>query len=317
LETSTIFENISDSIITHINSAENGIKICVPWITDDDILNALINKAKKGIHIQIITLNDEFNRKKQAHYNMLIKNNSKVYLVDPLTNGGIPHNKFCVIDNNSVLISGSYNWSYNAKKNDENIIIHIPVEFEDLIFIDAFQEKFDQLLIKYGIENEDEGPSWDEITSLQKNDEEKLKYATDLSTLALKDIEDNKLESALELINKSIEIDRSLRYITSEPYFYWLRHNIFRKLGMYIESLDALFLFGDEINDYDNDNQELFKKSYAFLKTIIEENGIETYKIIENLNIKTRSKLYLFSRFKIEPYFFTYDELIMGNNLPF
>ena len=39
------------------------------------------------------------------------------------TNGGIMHNKFCIIDTH-VVITGSYNWSNNAEfKNDENIEI--------------------------------------------------------------------------------------------------------------------------------------------------------------------------------------------------
>jgi phosphatidylserine/phosphatidylglycerophosphate/cardiolipin synthase-like enzyme len=32
------------------------------------------------------------------------------------------HHKFCIIDG-YVVITGSYNWSYNAENNDENILI--------------------------------------------------------------------------------------------------------------------------------------------------------------------------------------------------
>lgn len=32
------------------------------------------------------------------------------------------HNKFCIIDSN-IVITGSYNWSFKARMNDENILI--------------------------------------------------------------------------------------------------------------------------------------------------------------------------------------------------
>ena len=122
METLNVFDNISEHIIKHIKNAENAIYICVPWLTDEKILIELVEKTKQNVHIEIITLNDEFNRLKSKYFNKLISNGSKVYFIDKTAQGGIPHLKFCVIDD-EILITGSYNWSNNARKNDENILI--------------------------------------------------------------------------------------------------------------------------------------------------------------------------------------------------
>ena len=37
------------------------------------------------------------------------------------------HNKFCVIDR-STVINGSYNWSYKARQNHENITVSTNAE---------------------------------------------------------------------------------------------------------------------------------------------------------------------------------------------
>jgi hypothetical protein len=59
------------------------------------------------------------------------------------------HHKFCIIDN-TVIINGSYNWSYAARSNEENITIlsrEKDVREENLVF-DGFRAKHNFLCNK-------------------------------------------------------------------------------------------------------------------------------------------------------------------------
>ena len=48
------------------------------------------------------------------------------------------HNKFCIIDN--LVITGSYNWTYHANKNSENILMT-----DEESVVNSYREEFDKL----------------------------------------------------------------------------------------------------------------------------------------------------------------------------
>ena len=64
--------------------------------------------------------NDDINQN-AIDFEQLNLGKSAIYRVGD-GNMDLMHNKFCVIDGYTV-ITGSYNWSYKAQKNHENIII--------------------------------------------------------------------------------------------------------------------------------------------------------------------------------------------------
>jgi len=302
METSNIFENINKHIIQHINVAEHSIVICVPWLTDDSILQELVKKSKQKVHVEIIALNDEFNRAKTFYFNKLIANGSEVYLIDRTLDGGILHHKFCVIDN-ETLITGSYNWSSSAKKNDENITIYVGgTDFEDYVFIDEYDVQFRKILYKYGIRNEDD--DWDEAIDYAMNAENKQDEAKAYYDVAYKLFIDNKAVEALESINEGI---KKLPY--SNKNYFWLKYIILRSLKRYLECTDNLYNYLWEIADNDFEEIENFKKTYSAFITLIIQNGSETYKLITDINQKTKVKLGKFALLKIEPHFFSYEEL--------
>jgi hypothetical protein len=303
MESTTIFENISQAIIAHIKLAENRIRVCVPWITDDDILTALIEKAKQNVHVELLMDNNEYNRAKSKFFNQLTAKGSKVYLVDKTPNGGMIHHKFCTIDR-EILITGSYNWSNNAKKNDENIEINVAEDDDDFIDILKYDTQFQKLLYKYEIENEYEG--WDKAKEYVSQSSRKQDEAKEYYDLACKHLKDKNYEEALISINIGIS---KLPY--PDENYYFTKHIVLRNKGEFLESTEYLFKFLSEIAGNDSDSIELFKKTYvAFIKTI-KDNGVETYKLINNVNQKTRANMGLFANHNIEPHFFNFDELEM------
>lgn len=303
MESTTIFENISQAIIQQIKLAENGIRVCVPWITDDDILRTLIEKAKQNVYVELLMDNNEHNRAKSSFFNQLIAKGSKVYMVDKSSNGGMIHHKFCTIDR-EILITGSYNWSNNAKNNDENIVISTANDDDDFIELLKYDTQFQKLLYKYGIENEDEG--WDKAEEYVSQSTKKQEEAKEYYEFATKYLNDKNYEKALEAINIGIS---KLPY--PDINYFFIKHIVLRNKGEILESTEYLFKFLSEIAENDSDSIELFKKTYVVFIKMVKDIGIETYKIIDSINQKTRVNLGSFTNRNIEPHFFTFEELDM------
>ena len=74
----SVFDDIQKSIILQIRQAENEIFICVPWLTDVEILNELILKLKEGLGVELL-LNDESNRSKSEYYNKIVAKGGSLF----------------------------------------------------------------------------------------------------------------------------------------------------------------------------------------------------------------------------------------------
>ncbi len=119
--TEAVFENIAQRIQQEISKAQKSVFIAVAWFTNKNLFNELVNKARNGCTVSLIISNDNINLNSSIDFDQLAIGKSKVYKVG---NGDteLMHNKFCIIDF-STVITGSYNWSYKAESNFENVII--------------------------------------------------------------------------------------------------------------------------------------------------------------------------------------------------
>lgn len=143
MQTEAVFENIANRIIKEIQSAKKSIYIAVAWFTNKSIFEELLSKASEGCSIQIIISNDDINENSSIDFKLLENVNGSVFKIG---NGDreLMHNKFCVIDYNTV-ITGSYNWSYKAENNFENIVINS----DDTSLAEQFVKEFIQIKLKY------------------------------------------------------------------------------------------------------------------------------------------------------------------------
>lgn len=121
MQTEALFEDIAERIGLELGKAEQSIYIAVAWFTNRTLFNTLVEKAQQGITIQLMLSNDHINQQSYVDYDQLNIGNSAAYLIGD-GKQDLMHNKFCVIDGDTV-INGSYNWSYKAEKNHENILI--------------------------------------------------------------------------------------------------------------------------------------------------------------------------------------------------
>jgi hypothetical protein len=143
MQTEAVFENIADRIHQEIGKAQKSIFIAVAWFTNKNIFSEILSKAKSGCNVSLIISNDAINLNSQIDFSELDKYNSKCFKVG---NGDteLMHNKFCVIDF-STVITGSYNWSYKAETNFENIIVN----YNDTSLAEQFISEFNQIKKQY------------------------------------------------------------------------------------------------------------------------------------------------------------------------
>lgn len=131
------FENIEKKIIDSIEQTNKTLEIAVTWIDFFLFEHIIIQLLLKEI-IVIIIVSDE--QKLHCQYKKILKLSNaydnfkcKVY---PINNFNRMHNKFCIIDSRLIL-TGSYNWTKNSRKNKENILISL-----DYNIIRKYKEEF-------------------------------------------------------------------------------------------------------------------------------------------------------------------------------
>ncbi len=121
------------------------VVVAIAWFTDTSIFNTLCALAGRGVSVELIIANDEANfRETGLDFEQLRRVGGRVYTAGKNRSKTFMHNKFCVIDGQTV-ITGSFNWSQSARQNHENIT----VSTEAGPLANQFLAEFRQLLNKY------------------------------------------------------------------------------------------------------------------------------------------------------------------------
>jgi len=118
MKVTAFFTDIKDEIISNLLKANSEIKVAVAWLTDEDIIRTLTQKQESGVNVHIVMSNSKENFRNTRKFKDFIKNQGKLFI----STENFLHNKFCIIDN-ATIINGSYNWTYNARNNEENIMV--------------------------------------------------------------------------------------------------------------------------------------------------------------------------------------------------
>ncbi|MGE9820077.1 phospholipase D-like domain-containing protein [Acinetobacter baumannii] len=117
IEIKAYFDDIADQIEKELHQAKESICICVAWI-DWRKFTPIFNKlTKKGIKIEVIYNKDAINEKNFIEPS----ENTKIFAIEAGYRRYM-HNKFCIIDKKTI-ITGSFNWSKQAKYHHENVVI--------------------------------------------------------------------------------------------------------------------------------------------------------------------------------------------------
>ncbi len=138
MRTTVHFSSIQTEIIKELRKATVEIKAAIAWMTDEDIIRVLSQQAEAGLNVQIVISDSIENFRNTKKFKDFLRNGGKLHIAAPK----FLHNKFCIIDRKTI-INGSYNWTYYAHKNEENILtISLdPAIEEDCRMLMAFEAK--------------------------------------------------------------------------------------------------------------------------------------------------------------------------------
>lgn len=139
--TEVVFEDIEQRIFNEIGNAHYAIFVSVAWFTNKKLFNALLEKAKNNCYVSIIIQLDDINSQCGIDYSQIQIGRSECFMISK--DAELLHDKFCVIDFKKV-ITGSYNWTYKASHNSENILI-----LNDPSVATQYISRFEQQKVKY------------------------------------------------------------------------------------------------------------------------------------------------------------------------
>lgn len=111
------------TLVNELYKAEFSIWITDTWFKDRLIYSTLLNRLNKGLSVEIIIENEDFEtRETLADYDDFIEAGGEIYFVGKNETNTFLKNKFCIIDQQTV-ITGSYSWSPGGSHYFDNIKI--------------------------------------------------------------------------------------------------------------------------------------------------------------------------------------------------
>jgi len=278
MKTQAYFEDIQEHLLKELQKAKKSIIVAVAWFTDKEIYELLCQKAGEGLKIEIMLINEAINRESGLNFKLLKSKKGIVnFIGDSKDEDNIMHNNFCVIDDKTV-ITGSYNWSKRAQRNDENIT----VIKEDLELVGKFTEAFYSIKNKY---------VYGETTFVADNDFKVLKRLENIKNLVLLgDIED--IEFQTEKLRKIIhhlsgdksleEVNKCLKLIESESYSEAIKH-----IDSFIEKFKRIIIY----EDAEIPILKLVLTAFEIQLTSLQDEKIEIEKTIRSFTIRHDKEL--------------------------
>jgi len=286
MQTEAIFENIANRIQQEIEKARQSIFIAVAWFTNQNIFNALVAKTNEGCRISLIISDDDINRNSSIDFEILNQNGSAVYRVGN-GNTSLMHNKFCVIDH-STVITGSYNWSYKAESNFENVVI----TQNDTVLAEQFIAEFNRIRNRFYKEEQKE--NFFPLQKIIKRLEILINY------ILLEDIQELKKEIS-KLIEYSFNADLKdiIEEVNKEEFAAAVK-----KIQQFISGNQQLLIWTDpeisglkleiknlenQLNAFDNEKTELEKLLSEFQHRHSNELGEIILEILKLRKLKYKS----------------------------
>ncbi len=118
MKSSVHFSNIRNEIIGQLKKATRDIKVAIAWLTDEDIIRTLTQRVETGLSVTVVMSESKENFRNITKWKDFLRHGGKLYIALPK----FLHHKFCIIDS-KIILNGSYNWTYFAQSNDENILV--------------------------------------------------------------------------------------------------------------------------------------------------------------------------------------------------
>ncbi len=112
------YDDIEKVVHQELSLANRSVSCSLFGITNPKLVNDLVDLSKKGVEVRLGL--DKIQAGIMPEYQKRLKANG-VKIVIKKT-GVLEHNKFCVIDGDTVIM-GSWNWSSSAQSQDNSDVI--------------------------------------------------------------------------------------------------------------------------------------------------------------------------------------------------
>lgn len=141
------FEHCEKEVISQLEKAEHSIFTAVAWLTNKNIMNVLIRKAREGVDV-IVLVDQGRVPGDTKNYDFVRSYGRLPFLVFPCLNlndtfQNTMHHKFCIIDN-KIVVHGTFNWTIKGEYNDEDLTVDVNESS-----VNDFTERFKTLRVKY------------------------------------------------------------------------------------------------------------------------------------------------------------------------
>lgn len=113
-------DNCSDIIVREIGKATKSVDVAIFGFTDKAIADSLVLAKKRGVKVYVYRDRLQSKESKQKAINKYMADNG--IPVQIKQTGILMHMKMLIVDG-STVVTGSYNWSEGAKKQDNDLII--------------------------------------------------------------------------------------------------------------------------------------------------------------------------------------------------
>jgi phosphatidylserine/phosphatidylglycerophosphate/cardiolipin synthase-like enzyme len=144
MKTELHFIHIKEQLIRALQQAQSTIYVAVAWLTDEDLIRIMTQKRQENIYVVLLISNSIENFKRLDKFKAYLAAGGEFYVAQE----AFLHHKFCLIDDH-LFINGSYNWSYSAQYNEENItVMDLDDTAEDQRLIRQIQVKLNYLKFK-------------------------------------------------------------------------------------------------------------------------------------------------------------------------
>lgn len=110
--------NCCIKVIKAIGDAKTSVYVQAYSFTHNDIAEALVKAKKRGLEVTVYI---DKGRDKETHSKThKLRENDVPVILQEQYKRGLAHNKIMIIDD-ELVITGSFNWTKNALRNEENI----------------------------------------------------------------------------------------------------------------------------------------------------------------------------------------------------
>lgn len=256
-----IFNHIKLSVIDLIQNSNNEIIIAVAWFTNQEILGELVKKLEEGVKVSILISDDIINSKLITQ--SFIEKGGELNIV-PSHYTKFLHEKFAVFDKNKI-ITGSYNFTYNAEYNN----------FESIIITDN-AKLIEQYLVRYNLILK-QAKQYNHVELTSNTSQGIIKTENEFQTIE-KDLKNELIDTLVECKKLNVKLNYNAIYDLIERYGSIGTPKRLISTGM--ESIQSGFIKLWEINRLDLTFESIILKDKY--KVLFDEKIIEKAK--ERLN---------------------------------